>query len=95
MPITVRIAHTARIALERLTPRMRNMAKCGIAEFAGWWPAKRPASAMKAAARSNKAEDNCGEDETDGLLHEEAGIACRWVGRTIFRLAASPDELED
>jgi hypothetical protein len=46
MPITVRIAHTARTA--------RNMAKYGIAEFAGWWPAKRPASAMKAAARRRK-----------------------------------------
>jgi hypothetical protein len=54
MPITVRIVHTARIASKRLTPRMRNMAKCGIAEFAGWWPAKRPASAMKAAARRRK-----------------------------------------
>ena len=70
MPSTVRIAHTARIASKRLTPRMRNIAKCRIAEFAGW-----------------RAEDNCGEYETDGPLHERASVAGRWVGRTTFRLA--------
>jgi hypothetical protein len=54
MPITVRIAHTARIASKTLTPRMRNMAKWGIAGVAGWWPVKRLATATRAAPSRRK-----------------------------------------
>jgi hypothetical protein len=41
-----------------------------------------------------KAEDHCGEDETDRPHHEEVSERSL-VGRSIFRLAVSPDELED
>jgi hypothetical protein len=76
MPITVRIAPHGEGCVEETDPEDEEHAKCGIADFAGWWPAKRPARhegrREEEEKECNKAEYNCGEDETDGPLHEEA-----------------------